>query len=649
MRTGYQSAWRRRMSAWRRRVKSGGAARAAIPLGAIPAALAMVLGVVLAVSGGNHIAASQSALGTCATPSAASSAAAGAGKAPASPQASGAGNAAAGHKAPAAGSPSAGPTAGGAGKAPAGPQAGKASVSPQASGAGKAAASPQAGGAGKAPASPCPRSSASASVAGASPSASASPTAQMQNVNCDLIVPPNPLSAQGLATPWQLTGPNGNDPQGSGCTMANAVNLGAFVQATIVNPATGQLNTYEPLVTTQGTKPAVTPAVPKLAAGDVVNIMVGFNGNTLTLINSPGTNSVAQGQCVNGLGGSNFGQVHACNSPAFYKAANAAEAAGKLAIPALGTTSNGQPCPTTRSFNLIDQDQSDNVTTQYLVNGNGQTAQDNAANAAMLGGAMVVSNGSDNALLDGFVDPAVGCKPMTAPDLSNAGQPGTSQTLDELMAAKDQQAPVALVPLNDPMTLVNGAFSLQKTNLYRQGVDQPPMTAANAQAAPNPDSPANYCANMLNNQTKFIMQNKGNFAGKASPVPAMANNLFTFEATRLSNSFMNLKCANFGLKNTVKLIQNGQGVTVRARLRVMNQTPASQVGMASPSASPGGMASPGRKASPGGMASPAPRGSAGRSRSAGGTSPGAANSAWSRARMGQNPGQFGQRPAKAGL
>ena len=31
---------------------------------------------------------------------------------------------------------------------------------------------------------------------------------------------------------------------------------------------------------------------------------------------------------------------------------------------------------------MIDQDQSDNVTTQYLLNANGQTAQDNAANAA---------------------------------------------------------------------------------------------------------------------------------------------------------------------------------------------------------------------------------------------------------------------------
>jgi hypothetical protein len=405
------------------------------------------------------------------------------------------------------------------------------------------------------------------------------PAAPAANVNCDLIVPANALTARGLATPWRLTGPGGNNPQGTGCTMANAVNLGAFVQATIINPATGQLYTYEPLVITQGTTPAVAPAAPTLAFGDVVNIMIGFNGANLTLINSPGTDSVAQAGCVNGLNGSVFGEVAYCNSGRFYNAANRAEAEGRLRVPALGTATNGQPCPTTRSFDLIDQDQSDNVTTQYLINGNGQSAQDNTANAAKLTGGTVVSNGSDNALLDGFVDPALGCKPFTAPDLSNGRAAGTSQTLDELQAAKDQAAPVALVPLNDPMTLLNGAFSLQKTNLYRAGVGQAPQFAFTSQAAANVDSPANYCANMLNVQTKFISNDRTFFANMTSPVPATGNNLFTFEAARLSASFTNLKCANYGLKNTVTLTLDGNGVATNATLNVRTQTPASQTPM----------------------------------------------------------------------
>ena len=146
-------------------------------------------------------------------------------------------------------------------------------------------------------------------------------------------------------------------------------------------------------------------------------------------------------------------------------------------------------CPTTRSFTMIDQDQSDNVTTTYLLTGNGQTAQFNAANKAALAGAVPANNGSDNILLDGFLDPTIGCTPFKAPDLSQDGTMGTSQALDELAAAKDQAAPIALVPENDEMVLVNNAFSATKTNLYRSNVGQPPISNANNAA----DSPQNYC------------------------------------------------------------------------------------------------------------------------------------------------------------
>jgi hypothetical protein len=354
-------------------------------------------------------------------------------------------------------------------------------------------------------------------------------------------------------------------PQQSGCTMANAANRGAFAQATILDPVTGKLSVYEPLVITQGTAPAAQPVVPMLPAGAVVNIMFGFNGAGLHLLSANGTNSLRQGNCVSGLPGSGFGQVAYCNSVSFYNAANRARAAGTLTIPALGMASTGQPCPTTRSFALIDQDQSDNVTTQYLVNGKGQTAQDNTANAAKAPGLTVISNGSDNALLNGFIDPAVGCTPFTAPDLSNGGAAGTSQTLDELMAAKDQQAPIALTPLTDPMTLRGAAQSTAKTNLYRQGVGQAPVSAAQTD-----DTPAMYCANMLNIQTRFINDQRADLISKASPSAAAGNNLFTFMAARLSMSFTNLGCASFGLKNTVNLTLRNS-VAVGATLKVMTQ------------------------------------------------------------------------------
>src|SRR5487761_1236386 len=238
----------------------------------------------------------------------------------------------------------------------------------------------------------------SAAGATATPSASAS-----ANVSCRIIVPANPLSAQGLATPYQLEGPAGMTPQQSGCTMANAANLGAFVQATILDPATGKLSVYEPLVITQGTTPAAKPVVPALPVGAVVTVDFGFNGTNLIQVGAT-VNALAQGRCVNGLNGSIFGQVSFCNGTGFFQAAFRAEQQGKLVVPSAGMSTKvpGLACPVTRNFNMIDQDPSDNVTSIYLLNGNGQTAQFNAADKAALPTATKQVNGSDNALLSFF-------------------------------------------------------------------------------------------------------------------------------------------------------------------------------------------------------------------------------------------------------
>ncbi|HLH58116.1 MAG TPA: hypothetical protein VKV33_03085, partial [Streptosporangiaceae bacterium] len=170
-------------------------------------------------------------------------------------------------------------------------------------------------------ATPSPSGSGPASAV-ASPTATA--PAAPANVSCDIIVPSNPLSARGLATPYQLTGPNGESPAASGCDMANAANLGAFVQATILDPATGKLSVYEPLVVTAGTTPAVAPVVPTLPRHAVVTIDFGFNGTNLTQVGATRW-ALRQGNCTDGLNGSIFGQVSFCNGTGFFQAAFRAE------------------------------------------------------------------------------------------------------------------------------------------------------------------------------------------------------------------------------------------------------------------------------------------------------------------------------------
>jgi hypothetical protein len=410
-------------------------------------------------------------------------------------------------------------------------------------------------------ATPCPSATATASAAAAA-----------ANVSCEIVVPPNPLSAQGLATPYQLTGPGGMSPAASGCTMANVANLGAFVQATILNPRNGQLSVYEPLVITQGTQPAAAPVLPRLPRHAVVTIDFGFNGTNLTQVGAT-PDALRQGNCVNGQAGSIFGQVSFCNGTGFFNAAFRAEREGRLRVPASGVSpKNGQACPTTRNFNMVDQDPSDNVTSTYLLTPNGQTAQFNAANEAALAGATPVNNGSDNELLVAFLDPTLGCTPFEAPDLSQAGTPGTSQALNELSAARNERAPVALVPENDEMALVNNNFSVQKTDLYRAEVGQPLVSPSNAVSS----SPAMFCQNMVNIQTPFLASNQALLATGTSPVPTVGNNLLTFMANRLNMSFTNLDCQNFGLTNPVTVTVDGNGAATAATFNTTQQQAADQ-------------------------------------------------------------------------
>jgi hypothetical protein len=359
------------------------------------------------------------------------------------------------------------------------------------------------------------------------------------SMNCTLTVPANPLSAPGLATPWQL---------GDGCSMANAATEGAFVEATILAP-NGEMQVYNPLVITAGTTPAATPAAPTIARGSQVIIDVGFNGTNLVLQGQ----GARQGRCVDALGQSLIGQVSACNAVAFYNLANFEIARGTLKVPAAGTAADGKPCLTVRDFGVVDQDQSDNVITSYLINGNGQTAQNTAANAAAIAGATPLVNGSDDKLLAAFLDPATGCAAFSAHDTTDPGGTSGSQALNELSARVNQQGTIAAVPPNDEMTLVNGAMSIAKTNVYRSLVDQP-LLPGNANAT---QVAADYCQNLVNIQAPRNQLDMAMETGP-SPVTAIGNDLATFMGNRLSMSFVNLGCANFGLTNpaTVMLDAN---------------------------------------------------------------------------------------------
>jgi hypothetical protein len=418
-----------------------------------------------------------------------------------------------------------------------------------------------------------------AKVRQAAASSSQGVSSSAVNTNCDIVIPAHPLTAKGLATPFLLTGPAGTSPAASGCQMINSLQLGAFAQATILDPATGKLFVYNPLVITKGTKPAVRPVVPKLPRHAIVTIDIGFNGEILRQAGAT-PRALAEGRCTDGEPGSPFGQVSFCNGPAFFKAARAAERAGKLRVPAAGFSrrmtvsagalGTGRQCPSVRNYAMVDQDPSDNVTTAYLLDpATGRTAQDTAANRARMPRAKVLTNGSDNALIDDFLDPALGCTPFEAPDLGNHGVLTTSQALDELFADRNEPKNAALVPENDGMVLDRGgSIDLAKTNLYRSEVGQPLVTRRNQATS----SPQMFCQNLINVQGPFIAANQELLQAAPSPVPTAGDSLYTFLASRLAGSFDELNCANHGLAQPVLMVTDGAGAVIQATINVSPQT-----------------------------------------------------------------------------
>jgi len=377
-----------------------------------------------------------------------------------------------------------------------------------------------------------------------------------QNPNCTIIIPSAPFTAVGLATPYQLTAMN---PADGPCHETNP-NSSAFVQAAILDPASGQIYIYNPLVVDAGTAPAVPPVLPTLPPHAVVALWFGFNGdNLLQQGASPGV--LDSSACVNGLPNNIFGQYSHCNAPAFFKAAHQALRAGQLRVPPLGEASDHHKCPTVRDFFVVDQDQSDNLPVTYLVSTDGLLAQNTSANQQTLSGATVLGNPSDNGLLDRFLDPAIGCTPWKATDLADPGHLVPGLALNEIQARKHQQRPVARIPAADPMVLnIDGTINLDKINAYRRGVDQREVNRVEQADT------ARYCRHMLRIAPHRLLRNKEALLAGPSPT-GTANSLFTFMAQRFVASYNILDCNGLvEIQDPVSVTMDANGVAISATI-----------------------------------------------------------------------------------
>jgi hypothetical protein len=362
--------------------------------------------------------------------------------------------------------------------------------------------------------------------------------------DCLLQVPADPLN-NGLFQPWFVSTKVGSAVN---CSQLNP-KANSFVEATIVDATTGQLFVYYPLVLDVGMTPVIPILRATLPTNNIVVIHFGTNGNTLTLIptkdKSSSLDSMHNGNCINGLpGGMIFGQFAYCNAINFFRVVNQLIIAGKINPPPLQNSRLGDICPTTRSFAVVDQDQSDNVLSQYLVINGNIIAQDyplnsgNYRNISFLN-SVVDANGSDNRLLDVFIYGAIGCFSFQAPDLAINGLMRSSLALNEILANQftvPTSLTTALVPSLNPMVLENGNRSLTKINLYRSGVNQPILLALNIQ------DDINYCNQLAAIAVPFFTLHQTELMNFASPMAMVASNLLNFLANRLFQSWTNLNC-----------------------------------------------------------------------------------------------------------
>lgn len=347
------------------------------------------------------------------------------------------------------------------------------------------------------------------------------------NPDCTLAVPKNPLTAKGLATPYVLSS------AGLACSETSE-GTAAFVQATILDPATGQVSVYDPEVVTAGTTAPVTPPVPVLPKNAVVAVWTGFNANVLLLTGQGSRQFV------------NFAQQGYDNSPGFFAALRQSVRRGKTVVPPTGTASSGKACPTTDDYSIVDQDPNDNVPVTYAFDAD-------------------VSNGSDEQLLD-LVLGSLGCSTWQVPSLDpsvSGGATSTDGLLQEEQASVFQGSPAATVPGNDEFVTSDGNFvpplgdgqpDLFLLDLYRAQVGQPLTGNANNTRA--------FCLGLENTGAPRLAADYN--AEALAPAPAFAqigNNLALVLGARFAGTWGNLNCQGLtGVASPLQVTTDANGV-----------------------------------------------------------------------------------------
>jgi hypothetical protein len=339
----------------------------------------------------------------------------------------------------------------------------------------------------------------------------------------------------------------------------NNVHWFSFADCTILDTVTGAISNYAPLIAAVGDQ-TLPPVVPTIPAQSVIGCYLGTNGLSTKVADNDNGVSLKNANCVNGdpaVPGDMFGQFVSCNGKNLMAAAKAAVDAGKLKPPLPGVGSSGHACYSTISFEMVDQDPSDNIVSTFLFTTPPGAAKPVFAQATQANRAALLAmnpmgiiteqgNPGDEGLITKFLDPAFGCKPWKAPNLADPGQMSGSFALNEIQALSFLKASMAmgatitqfgLIPVNDAMTMPKGAGSaVAKTNAYRAEIGQPPLSPQEN------DGGKIFCQNFYDITARSIVSDLKILKNNPSPITTDANTLMNFMGQRYAKGYAALGC-----------------------------------------------------------------------------------------------------------
>ena len=341
---------------------------------------------------------------------------------------------------------------------------------------------------------------------------------------CGLIVPENPLSYQGLNTPYILKSFTGNAADCSVLDQRTTV----FVEIVIFDISASTFYIYNPLVVNRLKQIKIYDEIPQLPDQNIVGIWFGSNGVTFKLIDS--NNSLHFGDCIDGYNGSIFGNFAYCNARIFFTTISKY----RISIPNIGKTVNGFTCLTTRSFEFNEQYQISNVISSYIVLNSYKIVMKTIKNLSIFKPLFIIISKSNGYILNNYISIATGCTIFAGYDFTEQFIMKTSMILNEIYASLDVEQ--VFIPSTHPSVTIDGVPNLNKLNLYRIGLNQSTVSEIDYN-----DSRL-YCDGIYKKTPIFLYKHHDLLNNYITPDETLGNSLLNVMISRFLTSWNTYNC-----------------------------------------------------------------------------------------------------------